>query len=384
MKQVIVVTILFAFAMASVNAQWSILNKEADSIVLKGAAHIYNMEFNEAEQCFRDVQSKFPEHPAGYFLAAMVDWWKILVDKPRATLYKTAFLSNIQRTIDLCDSLLLRNSGNINALFFKAGSLGYRGRFYVEDQSWLSAVKDGSSAYDLLVECLKVAPNNSDIALGTGIYNYFAQAIPEKYPIIKPLMLFMPSGDTTIGLLQLKSAASKARYVSVEAKTVLMQIYYIFTNRPYDCLPVIEDLYNSYPNNPYFKKYYARTLVRVGSWRKFEQIWREILIDCINKVYGYNNDLAREAMYYIGMALQNRGEYTDALRYYWKCNEGCRALDKDKPSSYMSMTNLNIGKIYDKQGRRALALERYKDVLAMPNFNTTHEQAKRYISKPFE
>lgn len=54
-------------------SQFSILKADADSLVIEGTAHIYNIEFKEAEQCFAEIQRKYPEHPAGYFLDAMVD-----------------------------------------------------------------------------------------------------------------------------------------------------------------------------------------------------------------------------------------------------------------------------------------------------------------------
>jgi tetratricopeptide (TPR) repeat protein len=384
MKVLVFSFVLLFLSTSDCFSQWSILNAEADSIVLKGTDYIYNLEFENAQKCFEEVQTKYPWHPAGYFLDAMIEWWKILIDKPRSHLYKDIFLNKIAKTISVCDSLLGVNPSDINALFFKAGAIGYRARFYVEEENWLSAVKDGNTAFDLLVACLKIAPNNRDIMLGTGIYNYFAAAIPEKYPIVKPLLLLLPSGDKVIGEMQLKAAARGARYASVEAKVVLMQLYYIFENRPYECLPIIEELHKKYPNNPYFKKYYARTLVRIGAWSLFEATWREILIDCIDKKYGYNNDLAREAMYYIALALQRNGDYQQALRYYYKCDEGSRALDKKRPSSFMSMTNLNIGKIYDKQGKRERAIYQYRKVLRMPNFNTTHDDAKKYINEPFK
>jgi hypothetical protein len=92
----------------------------------------------------------------------------------------------------------------------------------------MNAVKDANTAFDILIKCLKVAPSNTDIMLGTGIYNYFAAAIPEKYPIVKPLLLMLPSGDKKLGEMLLKAAAKKARYASIEAKVVLMQIYYSF------------------------------------------------------------------------------------------------------------------------------------------------------------
>ncbi|MCL2040356.1 MAG: hypothetical protein FWG85_08025 [Bacteroidetes bacterium] len=368
----------------SVKAQWSILDAEADSIVRAGTNYIYNLDFTDAERCFKEVQNKLPAHPAGYFLDAMIDWWRLTIDKPRSEKFKDVFLNKIKKAIDVCDAILDTNKKNINALFFKGGALGYRGRYYADEESWVKAVSDANAALDVLIECLKVAPNNHDIMLGTGIYNYFAAAIPEQYPIVKPLMLFIPSGDKKIGEYQLKSAASKARYASIEAKVVLMQVYYTFEKKSWEALDIAKELFQKYPNNPYFKKYYARCLVRTGDYNNFEKYWREILKDCIDKKFGYNNDLARESMYYIALALIRKKDYSLALRYLVKCEEGSKEIDKKKHSSFIVMCNLWMGKVYDLQENRNNAISQYKKVLKMTNYSTSHEEAQRYLEKPFK
>ena len=71
-------------------------------------------------------------------------------------------------------------------------------------------------------------PHNSDILLGTGIYNYYAEVIPNEYPFVKPLLLFIPSGDKKKGIEQLRLAAARARYASIETSYFLMQICYSY------------------------------------------------------------------------------------------------------------------------------------------------------------
>jgi outer membrane protein assembly factor BamD (BamD/ComL family) len=90
-KILIVFFVLLFVSTGNCFSQWSILNAEADSIVLKGSDYIYNLDFNNAKKCFEEVQTKYPWHPAGYFLDAMIEWWKILIDKPRSNQYKDIF-----------------------------------------------------------------------------------------------------------------------------------------------------------------------------------------------------------------------------------------------------------------------------------------------------
>lgn len=374
----LVTGILFA---ENLTGQWAIMRNDADSLVKIGTDHIYNVQFDKATECFEEVIKRYPEHPAGYFLDAMVEWWKVWLYKDTEE-YDNGFLNKIERVINLCNRHLDSNAFDINYLFFKGGSLGYRGRFYAIRKSWLNAANDGKEAFEILKKCEKMAPYNHDIMLGTGIYNYFAVKFPEEYPILKPLMVFFPKGDLTIGLLQLQAASRYARYAATEAKVVLLQIYYQYENNTSKAFEIAQDLYTRYPDNAYFHRYMGKLYVMMSEMDKMEQTWREILKRYIAKKPGYEIYTAREALYYIGYALMNRGDYNKSLEYFYKCDEACRKLDRE-PSGFMVRLNLKIGNIYDMQGKRDLAVKQYKKVLKMNDFQDSHELAERYLDKPY-
>jgi tetratricopeptide (TPR) repeat protein len=304
MKKIIILLLIFISG-SKLSAQWAIMTSEADSLVRAGANHIYNVEFDSAEVCFKKVIDKYPNQPAGYFLSAMVDWWKITLFR-ETDYFHDSFLKKIKKVIEISDELLDENEKDINALFFKAGAMGYRGRFYAEQKEWLNAAQDGSEAFELMLECYKVAPNNHDIMLGTGIYNYFAVAIPERYPITKPMLYFLPKGDKHLGLLQLRASSIHARYASIEAKVVLLQIYYTFEKDTKKAIETAKELFAEYPNNPYFHRYLGRGYIKQGNINKYEEIWREITIRCLDGWNGYDRVTAREALYYVGYALKRK------------------------------------------------------------------------------
>lgn len=380
-KFVIAVIILLSFLSES-NAQWTILRSDADSLVRKGSDYIYNIQFDSAATCFNKVKELYPRHPAGYFLDAMVDWWKITLFRETEE-FDDSFIEKSEKVIAICDSLLEIDPGDINALFFKGGAHGYLGRFHAKRKNWFSAANEGKVGFDMLIECWKVAPGNSDIQLGTGIYNYFAEAIPEKYPLVKPLMTFLPPGDKRRGLQQLESSAKRARYANVEAKVTLLQVYYNFERNNERSLELATSLHEKYPRNPYFHKYLGRSYVRDGDRKMWESTWREVVKRCIAKKPGYDRMIAREGLYYVGLALKLKRNYKLALKYFYKCDEACRYLDTDEPSGFMIQTNLYIGQIYDMQGRREMAIQQYEKVLDMPDKDKSHSSARRYIEKAY-
>lgn len=386
-KMIIALCVMFVLPIAA-QAQWVLMRTDADKAVRAGIDHIYNLEFDSASTQFQYVIRTYPEHPVGYFMDAMVDWWKMDTDYHfRNEKQRQQFLDKIDKVITVSDNLLDKNANDIVGLFFKGGAVGYRGRYYATiEQSWIKALSDGKEALDIIERSWQLAPGNKDVLLGVGLYHYFAEVFPEEYPVIKPLMAFFPAGDRRGGLMELKLAADQARYANYEAKTVLLQVYFQFEKNYQASMELAKELFDRYPRNAKFHKYLANSYVQLGYGDLKEQAWREILVRVMNKQVGYDYKLAREAMYYIGDALVAKGDYEQALKYFYKVDEFSRELDKgQKPTGWMMGANLRIGNVYDKQGKRDLAIKQYNKLLQMDdNYDGKyHEQAKQYIAKPY-
>lgn len=374
-KYLILFVLLLPFDLYS---QWAIMREDADSLVIEGTHYIYNVKFEEAEKAFKKVIKLYPDHPVGYFLDAMVFWWKTKL-YTNQNKYDKPFIDKITRVVEISDELLKKNSKDINALFFKAGALGYRGRFYAEKESWLKAASDGAEAFNLLQECRKIAPHNHDIMLGTGIYNYFAKVIPERYPITKPMLTFLPKGDKSLGIYQLKAAANHARYSGVEALVVLLQIHYSFEQDVEKALEYATTLNGMYPDNPYFHRYLGRTNVRAGNYAEIESVWREVVIRCMNKMPGYDIGTAREATYYVGNSLYRKKDYDMALKYFKKSIEASEIIDQDEESGFHINAIMYSANIYDKLGDKDKAKKLYKSVLEMREYDSSHKKAQSYL-----
>lgn len=372
---------LLVAASIPATAQWAAMSTDADSLVQLGTKAVYNVEFEKAQDIFDEVIRRYPQHPAGYFLDAMIDWWRIAVGQ-RSAAIDAKFLSKLQKVISVCDANLTANPKDITSMFFKAGALGYRGRYNATNNNMLSAAEDGRVALGLLNDCQKVAPGNHDILLGTGLYNYWASVLPEKYPALKPVMIFLPKGDKVIGLAQLKAAARQARYAAVEAKVVLVQAYFDFEKNALEAIDFARDLNQSYPRNPAFHRAYGRCLVALGPIDSAAVVWRDVLNRCLDKWPGYNRNAAREALYYVGVSLMIRGDLDKALTYFYKCDEACRKIDEDA-TGFIIKTNLKIGQIYDILGKRDLAIKQYKKLLSWSDNNGSHADAERYLQTPY-
>lgn len=370
----------FLFNPKESRSQVAFLFTDAQHLVKNGLDKIYNVEFDSAKVYVDELKEKFPTHPAGYFMDAMMSWWKLTLYR-NLTRFDEEFLDKIDKTIEVSNAVLDTQATNLTGLFFKAGAIGYRAHYNSKRQNWIDAATDGNAALELLNQCHVLAPGNHDIMLGTGVYNYFADVFPKKYPLLKPLMWFYPRGDKDIGLLQLISAAKYANYANIEAKVTLMQIYNLFEKDVNNAYLMAKDLHTMYPMNAYFHRYYARLLVRLSEHKDYENEWRTILKRRIDKVLGYDNQTAREALYYIGKALFRKNDLESALKYFRKCDEASDALD-DEVTGFKVETNIMIARIYERMRNYKAARNQYKHILDnIDDLQGAHERAEKALDR---
>ena len=381
-KFIIVIFCMFAFHNL-LNSQWVINSTASDSITLKGINHIYNLEFELAEKEFLELMRRDTNEPAGYFFYAMIDWWRMMIDYENES-FDEPFKMKLKKVIDLCDERLKDNDADLVALFFKCGSIGFRGRLFSHRNSWLKAADDGRLAYPILMQAREIAPTNHDIMLGSGIYDYFAEVIPNMYPLLKPVMLFFPKGDRAKGIKELKAASEKARYANIESAYFLMQVYLSYEDNPYAALEIAARLIKKYPRNSVFYRYFGRCFVKIGNWIEVNKVYSTILELCKKKQRGYTNVEVREAEFYLGLSCFHSEELDKSLEHFSKCDKLSQEIDRKKNSGYMVLANLRIGMIYDIQNNRKKALDQYAKVLKMDKYNDSHDQAKRFSKQPYK
>ncbi|HSL90748.1 MAG TPA: hypothetical protein VK870_15700, partial [Ignavibacteriaceae bacterium] len=106
--------------------------------VQDGIKQIYNIKFDDAERTFRNLIADYPDHPSGRFFLAMIDWWKILLELDNED-RDDIFFQKLEDVIFQCDQILKKDKSNVDALFFKGGAIGFRGRLRALRESWLKA-----------------------------------------------------------------------------------------------------------------------------------------------------------------------------------------------------------------------------------------------------
>lgn len=355
-----------------------------DETVTKGIKQIYNIKFDSASVTFRSLMADYPNHPAGRFFLAMIDWWKILLDIDNES-RDDIFFQKLEDVIYQCDEILDKDPENVDALFFKGGAIGFRGRLHANRESWIKAADDGREALPIVERASQLDPNNVDVQLGFGIYNYYADVIPNDYPLLRPLMIFFPDGNKQKGIEELVNAAINGKYAKYEARYFLVTLYYSYENNAYMADKYVDMLRADFPDNPTFQRWKGRVAAKMGNYAIASVVFKDFLLKAEDKKPGYNNlNAKREATYYIGLQFRYTNEPDSAKYYLEKCAEFSKLVDEGKEESgFIINAYLYLGMINDTQGFREKALEYYNKLLGMREYGQSHKLAKEYIDKPF-
>lgn len=369
--------ILFIFLLTNLFAQQS----DFESRVELGIKQIYNIKFEDAEKTFRSLIADYPNHPAGRFFLAMIDWWKILLDVENES-YDEIFFQKLEDVIFQCDKILEKDPDNVDALFFKGGSIGFRGRLRSLRESWLKAADDGREALPIVERASKLDPNNLDVQLGFGIYNYYAAVIPEEYPMIKPLMIFFPSGNKEEGLKQLRNTAFNGKYAKYEARYFLMTIYYRYESNPWQAEEFAKILLDDFPDNPTFQRWLGRIYVRQGKMQLADSLFRDVLRKADENFYGYNFSVTlREANYYVGYNYKLNNELDSAKIYLSKCAEISKQIDKEEESGFLINSILYLAQISEAKKLFEEAISYYEQLLKMRDWGNSHSIAEMNLKR---
>ena len=328
----------------------------------QGLNDMYNFKFSKAENQFRYLKSKYSWHPLPYFLLGLNEWWKIMPNL-KDTSHDEVFLDYMDTVIFISERLYEKPEYKIEAAFFLSAANGFKGRLYSDEnrKNWRKATSVGKEALDYL-KVSKGKPNLSpELLFGDALYNYFSHWIPENYPILKPVMLLFPKGDKELGIEQLEEVSFNAFYTRTEAMVWLMRILHNYENDPKRAFYIGEYLHDTYPDNPYFHRYYARLLYSSGRYTEAINESKQILSRIDSTMIGYEATSGRYAAFYLGHIHQMRRKYPEAKDYYAKTIEFAEEIGATE-TGYYFYSILNTGDILSKEGDKEGAREKYKKV----------------------
>jgi hypothetical protein len=344
---------------------------------------LYNFKFDEAEKQFQWLKQKYGWHPLPYFLIGLGEWWKIMPDTKNKS-HDERFLAYMDSSIMLANNLHKKHPEyRIEAAFFLAAAYGFKGRLYSDEErgSWRKAASAGKDALDYLEECKEREDLSPELLFGDALYNYFSVWVPENYPAVRPLLWFFRKGDKALGLKQLKEVSYNAFYTRTEAMVWLMRILNSYENDQVRAFQIADYLHKTYPDNPYFHRYYARMLYSRGMYTDLERESKEILAKIDSAQYGYEATSGRYAAFFLGQMYQTRRLYDDSKKYYQLAMKYAEQNESTETGYYL-YSMIALGEIAQKQGDKAAAKKYFHEVKKRSGRkDEAHKDAKKRLKE---
>ena len=330
--------------------------------IIKGINHLYDLEFDEGETVFDKMVSERPEYPAGYFYRAMVTWSRLAVGFWSHQNLKE-YVERIDQTISVAKNRINKDPKDSQSYFYLGGALGFKGRFELMRQNWFSSYNLAYDAIQALKTCQKLDPNNKDVLLGLGIYDYYTAKLSGVLKLLT--YLFLHKGDKDEGLRKLHVAAREALYSSLEAKSMLIHIYLFLEEDFAKALPLIQDLRIQFRKNMRYPYFEGLAYIRLNEESKYREMVDLLRAESLKRktksdfIIWEHQALYLEATYHLF-----RGETQEARI---KLDTILSDADPVRDPDMIAFPILKKGMSYDLEKKRETALDYYRQVVNMEN-----------------
>jgi tetratricopeptide (TPR) repeat protein len=302
-------------------------------------------------------------------LLGLSQWWKIVPNIDN-TEYDEKFIQYMDTAVVKAEKMFERNEDDPEAAFFLSAGYAFKARLYSERREWSKATYTGKNALKYLEICKNKEDFSPELLFGDALYNYYAEWVPENYPILKPVLMFFPSGDKELGMKQLRTVATNAFYTRTEAQYFLMRILYEENEDRNEALHISEYLATTFPDNAYFQRYYALMLYGRGRYNEAEKVSQNLLGKIEKEMPGYEATSGRYAAFFLAQINEARGDKEQARYYYEKAIYYGIQINATE-SGYFLYSLLNLGEIVEEKGEYELA-------------KTYYEMAKDYADRKYD
>lgn len=337
---------------------------------------MYNFEFKKSLSHFNYLRKQYPWHPLPYLLMGLNYWWRIVPNYDNET-WDKEFLAYMDTTEVLARRMEEYNE--IESAFFIAAANAFAGRLYSERREYRKAAFAGNAALKYLDECRGYETYSPELLFGDALFNYYAEWIRDEYPLLRPLMVLFPKGDKEEGIKQLKEVARNAFYSRTEAQYYLMRILASEDGDLAEARLTGKYLYDNYPMNPYFHRYYARLLYQSGQYVDAEKLSLEILNRIDSSYTGYEANSGRYACFFLGHINEIRRIYDEAEKFYLKGMAYAEEVGATE-MGYYYYSLLHLGNIALRDGRVKEAEDYYKHVRKLTSrSHSVNKTAKRKL-----
>jgi hypothetical protein len=356
-----------------------LLTTEVQIEATQAINHMYNFKFYEAEREFNYLKVKYPDHPLPDFLLGLMEWWKI-VPNTENVLYDEKCLEYMDKSIEKAEKIW-DDSENPEAAFFMSAAYAFKGRLHSERKHWTKATFAAKNALKYLDRSRSFADFSPELMFGDGLYNYYFYYVKENYAMLRPVLWLFPKGDKAKGITQLEKVSYNAFYTRTEARYFLLQIYGIESMND-KALNLSKYTYETYPDNPFFQRFYARSAFVSGRVQEAKTLAKSILQKIDEHYPGYEGVSGRYASYILAYYAFNYDRDIAQAKIYYQKTIDFAVLTGTTNSGYYLSSMVGLGKIASQEQDYDKAIEYFKQVIDdSERKSPQREEAKKLLAE---
>jgi tetratricopeptide (TPR) repeat protein len=376
-SKILLVFILICQSHAQDSTLWVPPQKDSLLVILD---HAYNLEFDIFDKKAAHYKEQFPERPEALFINVVALWIKMTADLHNPQ-YDEVFSDSLDEIIDTLEDFDDEDPLYEVAEFYANATSGFKAIIHVARKNWWSAALEGRQAVGGIKDALEGKIPNSDAKLGTGLYLYYADILPGKYPLLKPLFLFYPGGDKKQGLIDLQETIQSGLFAKVVAAYMKGVILYTRERQPSKAYKIMKELTEAYPQNPTFIMWQISIAIALRKYDvalKLTDIYRERIEN--NRSY-YPKHKMRIVNYRYGVIYYKTKKYEKALNYLYEALKPIEEPMESNLERYKVYSLLQAGYALKNLKHYEKAKGMFELVLHHSDFRGSHDIADNHLER---
>lgn len=369
----------------------------AAELVDRAYTAAYNLDHDDAVALAKQAIAVNPNDPDPHRALAAILWLNILfrrgavtvdhfmggVAKSLGTLPKpppeldAEFHRELDTAIRLAEAKLAASPKDIDASYGLGSAFGLQASYAAAvEGSTFAAFKSARRAYDIEEGVLERDPKRAEAAIVVGTYRYIVSTLAMPSRWMAYMVGFGGGKEKGIALVE---AALKDREAHVDAAAALILIY-TREGRHDDALQLLRELEKEYPRNRLFVLERAGAAIRAGHAAEADAALTQGLSQ-------FERDARPKIPGERAFWLYKRGMARVLLKRVPDAEADLRAALENQPVEWVrGRIHLELGKVTDLQGKRAVALGEYRQARTIADANNdaiAAAAASRFERRPY-
>jgi tetratricopeptide (TPR) repeat protein len=222
---------------------------EIFDLINSAKEEIYFFRLNNSLNIFHTIQTKYPDHPHGYFYESYITILLYFLDESNDSL-ENRLQVTIKKAIGKSESYREKYKNDPEAFFYLGVSHGLSGIYAVLNRNYFSGYIHARKGITYLKKTIEIDSTYYDAFLGLGIYHYYIDLLPGIIKFFTKILGL--GGDREKGLKEIVLAKEKGKFFKVEAEFTYGAVRYFLEGAKQEALSILQRLKMRYFSNPAF------------------------------------------------------------------------------------------------------------------------------------